>query len=76
MSAADNIFHTENLQINSCRSFSHLYTFRDGIQGTPFSGIMVSARAKQYSTKAPSSYRSLIMNSHCSCHWRLPFSAQ
>ena len=29
--AADNISHAENLQSNSCRCFSHLYKFRDGI---------------------------------------------
>jgi len=39
-----------------------------------FSGIVVSARANQYSTKAPSSFRSLIVNSHCSCHGTRPFS--
>jgi hypothetical protein len=32
--AADNISHTENLQSKGCRCFSHLYTFRDGIQVT------------------------------------------
>jgi len=32
--AADNISHTENLQSNSCRCFSHLYKFRDVIKVT------------------------------------------
>jgi len=32
--AADNVSHTENLQSNSYRCFSHLYKFRDGIQVT------------------------------------------
>jgi len=32
--AADNISHAENLQSNSCRCFSLLYKFRDGIQVT------------------------------------------
>jgi len=41
-----------------------------------FSGNMVSARANQDSTKALSSFRSLILNSRCSCHGRHPFSAQ
>ena len=40
-----------------------------------FSGIVVSARANQYSTKAPSSFWSLILNGHCCCHGRRPFSA-
>jgi len=40
-----------------------------------FSGIVVSAKADQYSTKAPSTFWSLILNSHCSCHGRRPFSA-
>ena len=31
---ADNISHTENLQSNGCRCFSHLYKFRDRIQVT------------------------------------------
>jgi hypothetical protein len=30
--AANNISHTENLQSNGSRSFSHFYKFRDGIQ--------------------------------------------
>jgi len=40
-----------------------------------FSGSVVSARANQYSTRAPSSLRSLILNCCCSCHGRPPFSA-
>jgi len=39
-----------------------------------FSGIVVSARANQYSMKAPSSFWSFILNSRCSCHGRRPFS--
>jgi len=31
---ADNVSHAENLQSYSCRCFSHLYEFRDGIQVT------------------------------------------
>ena len=72
---ADNISHAENLQSNGCLCFLHLYKFRDRIQVTWVSGIVVSARANQYSTKAPSSFRSLILNSRCSCHGRRPFSA-
>ena len=32
--AANDVFHAENLQSNSCRCFSHLYKFRDRIQVT------------------------------------------
>jgi hypothetical protein len=32
--AADNVSYAENLQINCCQCFAHLYTFRDGIQVT------------------------------------------
>jgi len=39
-----------------------------------FAGIVVSGRANQYSTKAPSSFRKLILNRRCSCHGRGPFS--
>jgi len=39
-----------------------------------FSGIVVSARANQYSTKAPSLFWCLNLNSRCSCHGRRPFS--
>jgi len=35
--------------------------------------IVVSARANLYSTKATYLFRSLILNSHCSCHGRCPF---
>jgi hypothetical protein len=35
----------------------------------------VSARANQYSTKAPCMIRSVILNSRGSCHGRCPFSA-
>jgi len=34
MRAAVNVTDAENLQSNACRCFSHLYTFRDGIQVT------------------------------------------
>ena len=39
-----------------------------------FSANVVSARANQYSTKAPSLFRSLILNSRCRCDGRRPFS--
>ena len=31
---ADDVSHAENLQSNGCQCFSHLYTYRDGIQVT------------------------------------------
>jgi hypothetical protein len=40
-----------------------------------FSGIVVSARVNQYWINAPSLFRSLILNRHCSCDWRQLFSA-
>jgi len=49
--------------------------FVTGSKLPEFSGIVVSARTNQYSMKAPSSFRSLILNSHCSCHGRRPFCA-
>jgi hypothetical protein len=49
--------------------------FETGSKLPDSSDIVVSARANQYSTKAPSSFRSLILNSPCSCHGRNPFSA-
>jgi hypothetical protein len=49
--------------------------FETGSKFPEFSGVRVSARANQYSAKAPSSYRSLILNSCCSYHRRHPFSA-
>jgi len=39
-----------------------------------FSGIVMSAMDSQYSMKAPSSLRSLILNSWCGCHGWHPFS--
>jgi hypothetical protein len=73
--AADDVSQAESLQTSGCRCLSHLYKFREGIKLHQFSSIVVSARANQYSTKAPSSFWSLILNSHSSCHGRLPFSA-
>jgi hypothetical protein len=49
-------------------------TFETGSKLPEFSGIVVRARANQYSTKAQSSFRSLMLNSGCSCHGRRPFS--
>jgi hypothetical protein len=48
--------------------------FKMGSNLPKFPDIMVSARAKQYSKKAPFSFRSLILNSRCSGQGRRPFS--
>ena len=55
-------------------AFLTFTNFETGSKLSEFSGIVVSARANQYSMKAPSSFWSLILNSHCSCHGRRPFS--
>ena len=49
--------------------------FETGSKLPEFSGIVVSASANQYSTKAPSMFGSLIVHHRCSCHWRHRFSA-
>jgi len=49
--------------------------FETGFMLPQFSGIVVTSRANQYWTKAPSSFRSLILNSHCTCHRRRLFIA-
>jgi hypothetical protein len=48
--------------------------FKTGSKLPEFSGIMVSPRANQYSTKAQSSFWSFILNSRCRCHGRRPFT--
>jgi hypothetical protein len=53
--AADNISHTDHLQRNCGRCFLTCTIFKTGVKLPEFSGIVVSARANQYSTKAPSS---------------------
>jgi hypothetical protein len=65
--------------LNTCKAtaagaFLTCTNFEMGSKLPKFSGIVVSTRANQYSMKAPSSYWSLILNSHCSCHGRRPFS--
>jgi hypothetical protein len=47
--------------------------FVTGSELPEYSGIVVSATAPKYSIKAPSSFRSVILNSHCSCHRKCPF---
>jgi len=48
--------------------------FEKGSKLPDFSGIVVSTKANQCSTKALFSFRSLILNCRCSCHTRRPFS--
>jgi len=48
--------------------------FHTGSKLPGFSGIVVSTRADQYSTKAQSSFWSKILKCHCSCHGRRLFS--
>jgi len=50
--------------------------FEMGSKLHEFSCIVVSCRANLNSTKAPSSFSSVILNSHFSCHGRLPFSTR
>ena len=59
----------------ACGAFLTCTNCETGYKLHEFSGIVVSARAIQYSTKAPSSFRSLITNRHYSCHGRCQFSA-
>jgi len=61
--------------VTAAGAFLTCTNFETGSELPMFSGIVVSARANQYSANAPSSFRSMILNSHCSCHRRLPFSA-
>jgi len=66
--------------LKTCKStvsgaFLTCTNFTTGFTLPEFSLIVVSARANQYSTKAPSSLQSLILNSRCSCHGTRPFRA-
>jgi hypothetical protein len=73
---ADNISQADNLQSNRCRcSFITCTNFETGSKLSEFSAIVVSVWPNQYSTKAPSSFKSLILNCCYSCHGRRPFSA-
>jgi len=64
--AANNVSHADISQSNDCLCLLICKNFEPGSNLPEFSGIMVSARANQYSTKAPSSFKSLISNSYCS----------
>ena len=56
-------------------AFHTCTNFETGSKLPEFSGMVMTARANQYWTKAPSSFWSLILNSRWSCHGRRPFSA-
>jgi len=76
MCAQPTIFPTlKTGKATAAGTFLTCTNFETGSKLPDFSGIVVSARANQYSTKAPSSFLSLILNCRCSCHRRRPFSA-
>jgi hypothetical protein len=72
--AADDVSQVNTCKATSAGAYLTSTKFEAGSKLPEFSGIVVSARAKQYSKRAPSSFRSLILNSHCSCHRSRPFS--
>jgi len=59
---------------SAASAFLTCTNFEMGCKLPECSGIVVSARATQYSTKTPSWFRSLILNCRCSCHGRCPFN--
>jgi hypothetical protein len=71
---AHNVSHSEKLQNKGCLCFLTCTNFETGSRLPVFSGIVVSARDKPYSTNAQSSIRSLFFNSPCSCQWRHSFN--
>jgi len=70
MRTADDVSHAENLQSNKCHAFLTCTNCKTGSKLPDFSGIVATARANQYSSKAPSVFRSFISNSRCTCHRR------
>jgi hypothetical protein len=73
--AQPTIFRTlKTFKPTAAGAFLTCTNFETGSKLPKFSGIVVSARANQYPPKAPSSFWSLILNSHRSCHRRRPFS--
>jgi len=69
-----------NATLKTCKAtaagaFLTCTKFETRSKSPEFSGIVVRARVNQYSTKAQSSFWSLMLNSRCSCHGRCPFSA-
>jgi len=70
------IFPTlKTCKATAASAFLTCTNFEMGSKLPEFSGIVVSARANQYSMKAPSSLRSLILSCRCSSHGRCLFSA-
>jgi len=72
---ADDVFHIEKLPATAAVDFLTCTNFEKGSKLPQFSGIVMSAKANKYSTKAPSSPRRLFLNSLSSCHGRRLFSA-
>jgi len=72
-SAADDVSHPEPGKSTAAGTFLTCTHCETGSKLPEFSGIAVSARANQYSTKAPSLFRRFIQNGRCSCHGRRPF---
>jgi len=71
LSAAENVSHAENLLAGAFLTGTN---FETESKSPEFLGIVVSAKANQSSTNAPSLFRSVISNSHCSCDGRRPLS--
>jgi hypothetical protein len=72
---ASNVSHNEKRKAMAAGAFLTGTNFPTGSTFHRFSGIVVSARANQYSTTAPSSFWRSTLNSCCSCHRRRPFCA-
>jgi hypothetical protein len=64
----------ETCKATAAGAFLNCTNFETGSRLPQLSRIVVIARANQYWTKAPSSFWSWILNSHCSSHGRRPFS--
>jgi hypothetical protein len=72
--AQQTIFPTLNTgEATAASAFLRCIYFETECKLPKFSGVVVSARANQYSKNVKSSFRSLILNSRCSCHGRSPF---
>ena len=61
-------------QVTDASAFLNCTNFKTGSKLPDFSGIVVSASASQYPTKALSLFRSLILNGRCSYQGRRPVS--
>jgi hypothetical protein len=68
--AADDVAHIESLQATAARACLGRTNVETGSKLPEFSDVVMCMWATQYSKKAPSSFRRLILNSHCCCHRR------